>query len=133
MGDADTGASTEPAKLTELLWGLGILLGLSMLGDVLARVLALPVPGAIIGMGICLALLLSPFGERIERRISRAGDVLIVALPFLLVPLAVGVVDVFDVVGDRTAGVLAALVGGWLVAFLVTVGVTLLLRRRRSA
>lgn len=119
-------------RLASILLGLSALLLISLAGEAVAQLLDLPFPGAVLGLAALLAALLSPIGDTVEEVIGRAGELLILVLPLLLVPLAVGVMDIADTVGDATGGLMVSLVVGWLVAFVVTVALYLPFRRRDS-
>ena len=129
---------TPGARLTRVLLGLGVLSAFGLVGEVLIRVLGLPLPGATLGMVLLLIALGSPARRRLERLVTPAADLLIMVLPLLLVPTAVGVVDSLGVIGGHALAIGVALLGGWIATLIATAGVaalvtrvTLLLRQAR--
>jgi holin-like protein len=113
-----------------ILLGIGILTLLAVGSELLMRLLAIPLPGPVVGLIVLVLIVHTPLGESIERFLGPGADVLIALLPLMLVPLAVGVIDSADELGRSLMAISATLIGGWLVAFIVTAVVCLLFRRR---
>ena len=130
MSSTDSTKRQPARRFAHVLLGVSLLLLLSLGAEAVARLVSLPLPGSVIGLVILVCIMLSPIGDRVEKVIAPGADVLVVMLPLLLVPLAVGVMDMVGSVGDALGGLAMSLVGGWLAAFMVTAGVHLIFRRR---
>ncbi|WP_308469911.1 CidA/LrgA family protein [Kineococcus rubinsiae] len=119
------------AHVPAVLAGLGVLLLLQLLGTLLVALLHLPVPGAVVGLVLLVALGVRHRG--LVRRVEPAGDPLLRHLQLLFVPPGVGVVTEASRLADA-AGPLALAVGGSFAAGLVVAGLLLqaLLRRGRA-
>ncbi|WP_338073646.1 CidA/LrgA family protein [Kineococcus siccus] len=112
------------------LAALGVLLALQLLGTLLVSVLHLPVPGAVVGLVLLVALGARHRGLR--RRVEPAGDPLLRHLQLLFVPPGVGIVTESSRLASA-AGPLALAVAGSFAAGLVVAGVVLQALLRRSA
>jgi holin-like protein len=114
------------------LAALALLLGLQLLGTLLVDVAHLPVPGAVVGLVVLLAV-----GARFPgfaRRAEPAGEPLLRHLQLLFVPPGVGALTQLSAIVDA-AGPLALAVVGSFALGLVVAGVLLqaLLRRGTAA
>ncbi len=109
-----------------MLKGLAVLLVFQLAGEVLARVLALPVPGPVVGMLLLLAALELRASLAEQLRPASAG--LLAHLSILFVPAGVGVVQH----GRRLLAEWPAILAAVLVSTLATVGVTGWLAQRLS-
>ncbi len=79
--------------MIDLLLGFVLLVGLQLAGEALVRALAVPFPGAVVGMLALLALLII-FGDRLLNRIARAADILLRNLNlFFFAPVAALALD----------------------------------------
>jgi len=107
-----------------VIGGLAALLLCQLAGEALARALALPIPGPVLGMGLLLAALLAR--GAIPEGLARTGDGLLAHLGLLFVPAGVGVVMHLDVLATDAAPIGLAILGGTLLA----VGVTGLVAQR---
>jgi putative effector of murein hydrolase LrgA (UPF0299 family) len=126
-----------------MIASLSLILLCQLAGEVIARGLALPMPGPVLGLLFLLVLLLARDRFRILARgplqgegVENASRGLLANLSLLFVPAGVGVVQKLDLVaahGIAFAGVLAISV---VVTLLVTVATFLiasrLLTRRRA-
>lgn len=116
-----------------MLAAFTLFLVFQLVGEIAARILALPVPGPVIGMGLLLLALLLRGGPGEELR-QTAGQ-LLQHLSLLFVPAGTGIV----LLGDRLAAewlpLVAALVGSTVLAMVVSALVlrALLQRRQRRA
>ncbi|WP_043525846.1 CidA/LrgA family protein [Litchfieldella xinjiangensis] len=72
-----------------LIFGMSVLLGCQFVGELLARGLALPVPGPVIGMVILLLGLL--VNGRVPDSLRQSGEGLLRYLTLLFVPAGVGI------------------------------------------
>lgn len=111
-----------------MLSGLGLLFVCQLAGEALARGLALPVPGPVIGLVLLAAGLLAARrlrGERdrpvAETGVGRVSTGLLASLGVLFVPAGVGVVQHGGVLGSHGPALLAALVGSTLATLVATV------------
>ena len=119
-----------------MIAGLALILCCQLAGEAVARGLALPVPGPVIGLVVLLLLLLLrdrsrslAVGPLRDGRVETTAKGLLAHLSLMFVPAGVGVVQQLDLVathGVAIAGVLAASV---LITLLVTVGTFLLFSR----
>ncbi|MBR6762924.1 MAG: CidA/LrgA family protein [Clostridia bacterium] len=94
---------------------LGIILGFSLAGELLAALVPLPVPAAIWGMVLLLAALLTRF-LRVEA-VGEVGRFLVTILPLLFVVPTVGLMACFDLVFANLVPILVILVVGTVVTF----------------
>ncbi len=111
-----------------MIAGLTWLLAFQVAGEVVVRLLDVPVPGAVVGMLLLFAFLrLRRYGD--DGSIVRAGTTLIRHLQLLFVPAGVGVVAYLSVVGRDVVPVVVALLGSWLVGLAVVAWTAVLLER----
>lgn len=115
-----------------MILGLLWLLGCQLVGEVVVRLLDVPVPGPVVGMVLLLVVL------RWRRTpdsapVVRAADFLLDHLQLFFVPAGAGVIVYLATVRDHALPVLVGLLGSWTLG-LVTVGwlVTALGRGRTS-
>ncbi|NMG65606.1 CidA/LrgA family protein [Azoarcus indigens] len=113
-----------------MLGALTLLLLFQLIGEVIARALALPIPGPVIGMGLLFLALLLRGGPSEELRTT--SGTLLMHLSLLFVPAGTGIV----LYGDRLAAewlpLTAALLGSTALAIAVTALVLRALMRRRE-
>jgi holin-like protein len=119
-----------------MIRGFFILLAFQLVGEVVARGLALPAPGPVIGLAL-LVIALSlyqrwrPLDEEAlaTSDLGQAARALIAALPLLFVPAGVGVVQYMGLLREQGWALAVALVVSTIATLLVTVGVFLLVKR----
>ena len=109
--------------------GAAILVALSLAGDWMVRVLALPVPGSVLGMLALTALL--ALGILPLRVVQAPAELLVRHLALLYVPAGVGLIVYAGVVRHDLAAITVAALAS-LVAVLVVVG-TIVQRLGRDA
>ena len=122
-----------------MIRALALLLVCQLVGEIVARMAALPVPGPVIG----LALL--AFGAILHARVTgadasaietadvgRVATALLGSLGLLFVPAGVGVVQQLPVVGAYGLALFSALVGSTVLTLIVTVYVFLAVKRLTS-
>src|SRR5580698_6404585 len=109
-----------------MIRGFFILLAFQLVGEVVARGLALPAPGPVIGLAL-LVVALSLY--RRWRPLDQAARGLIAALPLLFVPAGVGVVQYLGLLREQGLALAVALVVSTVATLLATVGVFLLVKR----
>ncbi len=101
-----------------MLAAFAILLGFQLLGEVLARVLHLGIPGPVIGMTLlAVSCLISP---GLRRATEAAARVLLSNLSLLFLPAAVGVVQFLPLLKTEGLAIGAAIVGSTVLALAVT-------------
>ena len=101
-----------------MLRGLFVILAFQLGGNLLQSWTAWPVPGAILGLLLFfIYLVLTRGGYAPEREVS--GQ-LLRNLPFFFVPAGVGVMTYADILQRDLWPILAALVGGTLIAMICT-------------
>ena len=119
-----------------MIRGFFILLVFQLVGEVLARGLALPAPGPVIGLALLVAALAlygrsRPFDEEAlaASGLGQASRGLLAALPLLFVPAGVGVIQYLGLLRDQGLALAAALVVSTVATLIATVGVFLLVKR----
>ncbi|GAA4813971.1 CidA/LrgA family protein [Nocardioides caeni] len=118
-----------------MITGLTGLIAFQLVGELLVRVLDLPVPGPVVGMLLLFAFLrIRSYDD--SGSIVRAGSALLRHLQLLFVPAGVGVVAYLGVLGDDAVPIVVAIVGSWLIGLVVVgwtaVGLERLLGRPRD-
>jgi len=118
-----------------MIYGLFVLVACQLIGELIARALALPLPGPVIGIPILLIWLSvqarfrrSQAGED-AGAIGKAADGLLAYLGLFFVPAGVGVVQYVDKLYTNAAALILALVGSSLLTLIATVLVFLMARR----
>ncbi len=114
--------------------GLLALLACQLVGELLVRLLGVPVPGPVAGMVVLLvALQLREPGK--DAGVVRVADGLLRHLQLLFVPAGVGVVEYLGVLGASAVPVVVGLAVSWFAALVTTAAVAaglLALGRRRA-
>jgi holin-like protein len=100
------------------LRGLAWLLVLQSLGEVLARGLALPFPGPVVGM---VLLLLALRWRVVREPVAVCADFLLAHLSLLFVPVGVGVMTHLSLVSQYGVRMLVVIVVSTLIGLAVTV------------
>jgi holin-like protein len=100
-----------------MLEGLATLLAFQLLGEAIAHVTRLPVPGPVIGMA--LLFLAWPYLPRLQQRLAQVADGLLAHFGLLFVPAGVGVM--------LHAGLIAAWWAPLLLAVVVSTALTMVL------
>lgn len=114
----------------DALSGLAWLLLCQSAGEVLARLLHLPLPGPVIGMLILLVLLR---WEVVRKPVSACADALLAHLSLLFVPVGVGVMTHMGLVSQYGLRLLITVVVSTWVGLAVTALVLRTLLRRTDA
>ncbi|WP_341923985.1 CidA/LrgA family protein [Nocardioides psychrotolerans] len=110
-----------------MITGLTWLLACQLVGEVLVRLLDVPVPGPVVGMLLLLVVLRArKVGD--DAAVVRAGTALLRHLQLLFIPAGVGVVAYAGVIRDLLP-LAVALVGSWLLGLAVVGWTTTLLER----
>ena len=113
-----------------MLRAFGILLGCQLVGETMARALAVPMPGPVIGLVLLVMLLFA-----VERRhlvdsstvddtsLGKVSNGLLAVLGVLFVPAGVGVIQNLGVLGEYGAALAATLLVSTVLTLVVTVWV----------
>ncbi|MCC5988256.1 MAG: CidA/LrgA family protein [Pararhodobacter sp.] len=91
-----------------MIQALTLILLCQLLGETLARMLGLPVPGPVLGMGLMLALL--ALSQRVAALVVPVGEGILRHLALLFVPAGVGVVGHLDRLGAQAGWLMLAIV-----------------------
>lgn len=91
-----------------MLRALTTLIACQLAGEVIARAMALPLPGPVLGLMLLLGLLLARGGPDVELREASGG--LLRHLSLLFVPAGVGVVTQLDALAQDWAAIAVAIV-----------------------
>lgn len=111
-----------------MLGALTLLLVFQLIGEVLAQLFALPIPGPVIGMALLFAALALRGGPSPELRDTAQN--LLQHLSLLFVPAGVGIMLHFGRIGDEWLPLMASLIGSTVITIAVTALVLRALSRR---
>ncbi|MGB0466373.1 MAG: CidA/LrgA family protein [Pontibacterium sp.] len=111
--------------------GFLVLLCCQLLGELIVYVLAIPVPGAVVGM-LLLLIGLMVRGE-VSENLRTSAQGLLGILPLLLVPAGVGLMVHYQLIAAEWTVILAALVMSTLVTLLVVTGLLKLMISAKSS
>lgn len=119
-----------------MIRGLFVLLFCQLVGEVVARGLALPVPGPVLGLALLAVGLAAqnrrrPFDDAalMASDVGRVSMGLLGSLSLLFVPAGVGVVQYFGLFAQYGAALAVALIVSTILTLLATVGAFLLVKR----
>ena len=101
-----------------MLQGLVLLLGFQFAGELVARLLDLPIPGNVIGMAMCLLALSAGLVK--EESITEAGELLLKYMALFFVPAGVGVMLYFDLIAKEWLPIIVGTVVSTFVVMAVT-------------
>jgi holin-like protein len=119
-----------------MISGLALILAGQLLGETIAYVTGMPIPGPVIGMVLMVGFLTLrarfPFLARPagDGALEKAGHGLLANLSLLFVPAGVGIVQRFDLISGYAFALAAALVLSTLISLLVGVAMFRLVARR---
>lgn len=118
-----------------MLETLLVLIGFQLAGEALGVALALPVPGAVLGMMLLFAFLMLRRG--VPRALQQGVPALLQHFSLFFIPAGLGVVLYSKLLGESWWQMVVALVVGTLVTFIVSAGLLhrlmVLSRARRRA
>ena len=114
-----------------MIGAITLLLVFQLLGEVIARTLALPIPGPVIGMALLFAALALRGGPSADLRDTAQG--LLQHLSLLFVPAGTGVMLHYQRLSDEWLPLAASLVGSTVLTIAVTALVLRALSRRAEA
>ena len=116
-----------------MIAGLALILCCQLAGEAIARGLALPVPGPVIGLLLLLVLLLlrdrtqaMAIGPLRDGRVETTAKGLLAHLSLMFVPAGVGVVQQLDLIAAHGVAIGLILAASVIITMLVTVGTFLL-------
>jgi putative effector of murein hydrolase LrgA (UPF0299 family) len=119
-----------------MLRALAVLLACQLAGEIIARSLALPLPGPVLGLVILVALLLffaprrGVVSEAVDGTpIGRLSNGLLAIMGVLFVPAGVGVIQQLGPLGQYGLALAAALLVSTIATLVVTVWVFVLVSR----
>jgi holin-like protein len=113
-----------------MLRALAILLSFQLVGEILVRALALPVPGPVLGMLLLVLLLL--WRGSVPTELRTTAQTLLSHLSLLFVPAGVGVMTHSAMLQREWLPLVLTLLGSTLIALLVTAATLHLLLRGRA-
>src|ERR1700681_4722491 len=102
-----------------MLGGLSILLSLQLIGEILHRWCAIPLPGAVTGMFL-LALFLFWKPRALTKSLESTSSKLFEWLGLLFVPAGTGVIANIDLIGAQWFPIVVALIGSTILSLLTT-------------
>lgn len=109
-----------------MITAVAALLGCQLLGEILVRTLAVPLPGPVAGMVLLFGVLAlrgrgQPGAEAIPADLARVADALLRNLSLLFIPAAVGVVQYFGLLRQYGWSIAVSIVLSTTAALLATV------------
>lgn len=113
-----------------MIGAITLLLVFQLIGEIIARTLALPVPGPVIGMALLFATLAVHGGPSTDLRNTAQG--LLQHLSLLFVPAGTGIMLHFQRMNDEWLPLAVSLLGSTLITIAVTALVLRFLIRRSS-
>jgi putative effector of murein hydrolase LrgA (UPF0299 family) len=119
-----------------MIASLGLILFCQLVGEAIARGLALPVPGPVLGMALMFVVLIARDcvgaaapGFLKSGEVEATGKNLLAHLSLLFIPAGVGVVRNLDVLAANGVALAAALIGSTVLALLASVATFRLVSR----
>ena len=103
------------------LFQTGIIFAVTLIGEIMAQLIPIPVPGSIYGLVLLFVLLLS--GILKLKHVEGAGNFFLAILPFLFISNCVSLMDSMSLLGDNVVVILILTVVSTLVVMIVTGGV----------
>ena len=101
-----------------MLFGITVLLVYQTIGEILARLLGLPIPGPVVGMLLLFVTLWVCKSAPADLRETAQG--ILQHLSLLFVPAGVGVMIYFNRVGEEWLPILASAIGATVITLAVT-------------
>lgn len=100
------------------LMQFGIIIGLSLVGEVLNAIIPLPVPGSVWGM-VLLFVLLCLKVIKLEQ-VEEAADFLLAIMTVMFVPVGASLIESFPAIKGEIFGIFAIIIVSTVVCFFVT-------------
>ncbi len=118
-----------------ILYQLGLIFGICLVGEAISLVLPFPFPGGVISMIILLVLLL--IGAVKLRHVEKTANFLLSNLQLFFIPASVSIIQYLDVIRENLVALLVVIIISTFLTFAATVyairGVLRLQRRFGSA
>lgn len=136
LGAARLGEAWAACHSQAMIAALALILIGQLLGETIAYLTGLPVPGPVLGMGIMVGFLALRARFAVLRRVAgeglleRTGSGLLANLSLLFVPAGVGIVQRLDLLRDHAFALAVTLILSTFAALLIGVAVFLLAARR---
>lgn len=108
--------------------GFLILLLFQLIGEVIVYMMAIPVPGAVVGLVLLLVALM--FYGRVPDSLRVSAEGLLSILPLMLVPAGVGLMVHFKLIAEEWLGITVALFVSTFLALVVVTGLLKVMHRR---
>lgn len=99
----------------------GIIFAITLIGEILAGLLPLPIPGSIYGLILLFLLLLT--GVLKLKYVEGAGNFFLAILPFLFISNCVSLMDSMELLGNHAIVIVVLTIVSTLVVMVVTGGV----------
>ena len=100
-----------------MIHSLALILCCQLAGEAASRILALPVPGPVLGMAALFVLMLA--SARVAKAVQPVAEGILRHLSLLFVPAGVGVVGHLRLLGENALAIGVALVGSTVLAIAV--------------
>lgn len=111
--------------------GVMWLLGCQLVGEVVVRLLGLPLPGPVLGMLVLFTVLVLRRPPD-DAPVLRTSDALLRHLQLFFIPAGVGIVVLLGTVREEAVPIAVGLVGSWVLGLAVVGWLVTLLRPRES-
>ncbi len=112
------------------LFQTGIIFAVTLIGEIMAHLIPLPIPGSIYGLVLLFVLLLTSILKL--KHVEAAGSFFLTILPFLFISNCVSLMDSFVLFGDKIVAIVILTIVSTLVVMVVTGGVAQLFINGRS-
>ena len=107
-----------------------IILAISLLGELLNRVIPLPIPGSIYGMLILFTALCT--GIIKLSAVKETGKFLIYIMPMMFIPATVGLIDSWDIMQNFLTAIIVISLVSTVIVIAATGGITQLIIKIKS-
>ncbi|HHV71798.1 MAG TPA: CidA/LrgA family protein [Clostridia bacterium] len=101
-----------------MIKGMTILVLLLTLGEILSRLLPLPIPGNVIGL-ILMVIALSIGVVKLEQ-VEEAGNLLLNNLPVFFIPAGISIILYFDLIRAEWLPILVSIIASTLIVLVTT-------------
>lgn len=99
----------------------GIIFAVTLIGEILAQLIPIPIPGSIYGLVLLFLLLLT--GVLKLKHVEGAGNFFLTILPFLFISNCVSLMDSMSLLGEHVIIIVILTIVSTLVVMVVTGGV----------
>lgn len=102
----------------KILWQIGILFAVCLLGEGISLIIPFPFPPSVIAMIILLLLMLT---KRLKaEKLKETSDFFLSIMSFLFIPAGVGIINVYDSIKDHILPLLIICILTTIITFAVT-------------